>query len=240
MASIAAKQRALERSRAYREGTEQNKTAWQANPSEKPSDTSENMQTHHPEISNSEPSKPDSKIKMVAFCRVFSGELKPEQKLYILDHNHKPGTVPKKSIVLNENQILLLQGKDIRPLKSASTGVICGIIGLDELIYQSATLSTTPFCTSFSPPLSASAIPILQVVVEPENFSDWEQFKIGLKLLAQADPCCEVKIMKNGDHTIVASGEVHLERCIYDLTTRFTENIGLMSDKKWLNVLLVK
>ena len=151
--------------------------------------------------------------------------------MYVLDHKHKPGQTPEKSITIGKNQIILLQGKDLRPLQSASTGVICGILGLDNDIYQSATLSTTPHCSSFSPPLSASAIPILQVVVEPENFSDWEKFKSGLKLLAQADPCCEVKIMKNGDHTIVASGEVHLERCIYDLTTRFTDGCKIKHSK---------
>ena len=43
----------------------------------------------------------------------------------------------------------------------------------------------------------------------------------GLKLLNQADPCVEVFVQKNGAHVIIAAGEVHLQKCLDDLTQRW-------------------
>ena len=42
----------------------------------------------------------------------------------------------------------------------------------------------------------------------------------GLRLLNQADHCVEVLVQETGEHVIVAAGEVHLRRCIEDLTDR--------------------
>lgn len=43
----------------------------------------------------------------------------------------------------------------------------------------------------------------------------------GLRLLNQADPCVEVLVQETGEHVIVAAGEVHLQRCLEDLTDWF-------------------
>ncbi len=37
-------------------------------------------------------------------------------------------------------------------------------------------------------------------------------------MLNQSDPCVEVKIQETGEHIIVTTGEVHLQRCVNDLT----------------------
>ena len=42
----------------------------------------------------------------------------------------------------------------------------------------------------------------------------------GLRLLNQSDPCVEIMIQENGEHVIMAAGEVHLQKCLDDLTQR--------------------
>ena len=45
----------------------------------------------------------------------------------------------------------------------------------------------------------------------------------GLKLLNQADPGVETYVQESGEHVIVASGEMHLERCLKDLREIFAK-----------------
>jgi ribosome assembly protein 1 len=56
------------------------------------------------------------------------------------------------------------------------------------------------------------------VALEPQNPSEMPKLVEALKMLNQADPCVEVKIQETGEHVIVTTGEVHLQRCIDDLT----------------------
>ena len=42
----------------------------------------------------------------------------------------------------------------------------------------------------------------------------------GLRLLNQADACVQVLVQETGEHVIVAAGEIHLQKCLEDLTTR--------------------
>ena len=44
-----------------------------------------------------------------------------------------------------------------------------------------------------------------------------------MKLLNQADPGVETYVQESGEHVIVASGEMHLERCLKDLREIFAK-----------------
>jgi len=45
----------------------------------------------------------------------------------------------------------------------------------------------------------------------------------GLKLLNQADPSVEISVHETGEHILAAAGELHLERCIKDLTETYAK-----------------
>ncbi|KAG0100019.1 Cytoplasmic GTPase/eEF2-like protein (ribosomal biogenesis), partial [Podila epicladia] len=63
--------------------------------------------------------------------------------------------------------------------------------------------------------------PIVRVALEPENPSQMAQLVRGLQLLNQADPSVQVLTQETGEHVILTSGEVHLQRCMADLRERF-------------------
>ena len=63
--------------------------------------------------------------------------------------------------------------------------------------------------------------PLVRVAVEPKHQGDMAALKMGLRLLNQADPCVEVVVAESGELHLVALGELHLERCLDDLRTRF-------------------
>lgn len=93
-------------------------------------------------------------------------------------------------------------------------------------------------CPAFTD-LLATASPIVRVALEPKRTGrrvlllvlfcksmwgaagDMPQLVRGLKLLYQADPCVEVYVQETGEHVLVAAGEVHLQRCLLDLTNMY-------------------
>jgi ribosome assembly protein 1 len=102
-------------------------------------------------------------------------------------------------------------GKELEVLEEGRAGNIIGIGGLEKHILKSATISSTIFCPTFID-LHISTIPILRVALEPQNPSEMPKLVEALKMLNQADPCVEVKIQETGEHVIVTTGEVHLQR----------------------------
>lgn len=113
-------------------------------------------------------------------------------------------------------------GRELEELDEAPAGCIIGIGGLQQHVLKTATLSTTIWCPSFCE-LSLMATPILRVAVEPYNALDLPRLVKGLKLLNQSDACVQVIVQENGEHVLLTLGEVHLERCVADLETRYAK-----------------
>lgn len=113
-------------------------------------------------------------------------------------------------------------GKELDELDEVPAGNIVGIRGLQQHVLKTATLSSTPFCPSFCD-LTMMATPIFRVAVEPKNPADMKRLIKGLKLLNQADACVQILVQENGEHVLVTLGEVHLERCIYDLENQYAK-----------------
>lgn len=127
-----------------------------------------------------------------------------------------------KSVYISEvtiDSLYLLMGRELEELDEIPAGNICGIGGLQQVM-KTATLSTDIYCPSFCE-LSIMATPILRVAVEPQNALDLPRLLKGLRLLNQADACVQVIVQENGEHVLLTLGEVHLERCIADLESRY-------------------
>lgn len=166
----------------------------------------------------------------IAFARVYSGTLKKGSKIFALNPKHDPSTIinlddPTKSPHITEvtiDNVYLLMGKELEELDEVPAGNICGIRGLQQHVLKTATLSNNVFCPSFCD-LILMATPIFRVAVEPKNPSEMPKLVKGLKLLNQADACVQVIVQENGEHVLVTLGEVHLERCIYDLENQYSK-----------------
>lgn len=66
-----------------------------------------------------------------------------------------------------------------------------GIAGLNGHVLKSVTLASSEQCPSLAG-MSFDGKPIVRVVLDTEKISDLPQLKQGMKLLHQADPCCDV------------------------------------------------
>ena len=164
----------------------------------------------------------------IAFARVFSGCVRKGDKVFVLGPKHNPNKIEEsngdyKQLSLNRHiteceikDLYLLMGKELESVEEVRAGNILGIGGLEQHIIKSATISSDIFCPPFID-LHLSTVPILRVALEPQNPTEMPKLVEALKMLNQSDPCVEVKIQETGEHIIVTTGEVHLQRCISDL-----------------------
>ncbi|XP_045216272.2 elongation factor-like GTPase 1 isoform X2 [Mercenaria mercenaria] len=186
----------------------------------------------------------DTDQVFVAFARVFSGCVRKGQKLYVLGPKHDPAKALQKLsdgcsgmsaaqrledlarddhvTVVTVTDLYLFMGRELEALDCVPAGNVLGIGGLEDHILKSGTLSSTVACPSFTD-LYFDASPILRVALEPIQAGDMPKLVKGLKLLNQADPCVQVLVQETGEHVIITAGEVHLRRCIDDLTERYAK-----------------
>ena len=181
---------------------------------------------------------------IVAFTRVFTGTLYKGQSLYFLHPRYDPKnvilldydylkfpdvklsqTLPPHVSLFRILQLYILMGGELIEVDSVPAGNICGVSGFDNNLMRNGTLSNTLSCIPFSP-LSFDIAPILRVALEPVRISELDGLIKGIKLLAQADPCVQVGIEDSGENVIYCAGEVHLKKCIYDLTKLFAVGIN--------------
>jgi len=128
--------------------------------------------------------------------------------------------VTKHMSLFEVGDLYLMMGRELENLEEVPTGNIVAINGLRRLVLKSATLSSSLACPAFTP-MPFEARPIVRVAIEPKQPSELPSLVRGLKLLNQADPCVRVLIQETGEYVIVTAGEVHLQRCLDDLRSRY-------------------
>ncbi|CAB4024121.1 Elongation factor Tu GTP-binding domain-containing 1, partial [Paramuricea clavata] len=116
--------------------------------------------------------------------------------------------------------LYLLMGRELESLTRVPAGNVVGIGGLENYILKSATISSTLACPPFTA-LPYDVRPIVRVAVEPLHPGNMSALHRGMCLLNQADPIVEVLVQETGEHVLVGTGEVHIQRCIDDLKKRY-------------------
>ncbi|KAJ1608293.1 elongation factor-like protein [Cryptosporidium canis] len=171
----------------------------------------------------------------VGISRVFWGEIKTGDVLYVSDHHNS------KVVVVS---LFYLLGSDLIPVERVRNGhifAVCireiddessvqhtdGIIGRISSLDRTLTLSTYPnfpaFNSLYKSDTNSSLSSIIKVSIEPKNIQDLPLMLRGLELLSRSDPCIEIDTSDTGEYIIGCHGEVHLERCISDLQFVFAQ-----------------
>lgn len=200
-------------------------------------DSSNQLPDIETNVSTQDTTKSQVNEVFIAFARIFSGTVKPGDKVYVLGPKYDPSNAPEsvdESVTLKDlpssehvtittvKRIFLLMGRELECVNEASAGSVVGLSDLEHHILKSATLSNSLYCPPFID-LHVAAQPILRVAIEPQNPTDMPHLVQGLKLLNQSDPNVVVKMQETGEHVIITTGEVHLEKCIHDLQNLFAK-----------------
>ena len=179
-------------------------------------------------------------VAFLAFARVYSGSLEAGQEVLVLGPKYDPvtsaaaleaGELPAGCHATRATigNLYLLLGRDLEPVDRVPAGNVVGISGLSSSVLKSATLSSSPWCPAFLPVVQCS-VPILRVALEPALSSDLARLESGLQLLNQADAHVEVIVSEAGELLLATAGEVHLQRCLKDLTEDYAKCEITVSD----------
>jgi ribosome assembly protein 1 len=178
------------------------------------------------------PLQPDEEV-FLAIGRVFSGVLTRDSTLHVIGHKYDPfaakaspdslHTTSKVVQVLGGGDKIgcyVLLGPSVTPAESVPAGNLVGIVGLQDYILKTATVSSLPNCF----PLKAITFqtkPMLKVAVEPLSHRELRNLEHGLQCLYQFDPVVEIQLEDNGQWTMTCLGELHLDQCVKALTEKF-------------------
>lgn len=168
------------------------------------------------------------KGRFIAFGRVFSGTVKSGQEVIILGPDFEMGK--KRDIYKKKVQrVNLMMGRYVEALADCPAGNICGLVGVDQFILKSGTVTSSPTMHPFKT-MKFSVSAVVRVSVSPKNAQDLPKLVEGLKRLSKSDPLVQCSHSKTGEHIIAGAGELHLEICLKDLREQYLKgaeiNVG--------------
>ena len=126
--------------------------------------------------------------------------------------------IPKNSIGL-----YLMLGPSILSIDEVYAGNIVGIIGLNQYILKTATLSSIYHVYPIKA-MTFQTKPMLKVAIETKSHLNLKKIEYGIQQLYQYDPVVEIGCDEStGQLTITCLGELHLEQCLKALIERFAK-----------------
>jgi len=159
------------------------------------------------------------KGRFYAFGRVFSGTVATGQEVRILGQDYMPGT--KKDLHVKKIQrTVLMMGRYIEQLADCPAGNIIGLVGVDQYLVKSGTITTSEEAHQFVT-MKYSVSPVVRCAVDITNAADLPKLMNGLKQLSKSDPLVQCFTAPTGEHIIAGAGELHMEVCIKDLRDDF-------------------
>jgi len=155
-------------------------------------------------------------VKFMAFARVFTGEIKKGNDYYVIGPKHDSKKNKYDIVQIKFNNLYYFMGQFLIIDNLIPAGNIFSIGNLDNNIFKTGTISSSFDCPSIIP-LNMNKNSNIKVSITTENLKELPILIEGLKKLDRCDPAVEYYLQSNGEHILVTSGEVHLERCIKDL-----------------------
>ncbi|CAO1619539.1 unnamed protein product [Sympodiomycopsis kandeliae] len=155
------------------------------------------------------------KGRFYAFGRIFSGTVSSGPKVRIQGPNYTPGK-KEDLFVKSIQRTVLMMGRYIEPIEDCPAGNIIGLVGVDQFLLKSGTLTTSETAHNMRV-MKFSVSPVVQVAVEVKNANDLPKLVEGLKRLTKSDPCVQAWIGETGEHIVAGAGELHLEIVLKDL-----------------------
>jgi len=161
-------------------------------------------------------------VVFIGMGRIYCGTLKNSDIINIFDDNMNLTRV-------NGYKLFHFMGKYLEPLSCIPSGNIFGIGGIHDQTNKKNCFVTNNEL-NIAPTLhniSNMSYPIVRVSIDPTSYKNMKRLELGLKLLNKIDTGIEVILQSNGEYILCASGELHLQRCIRDLTDTFAKDIEL-------------
>ena len=94
-----------------------------------------------------------------------------------------------------------MMGKHADPIDDVPCGNICGLVGVDQYLVKTGTISTYALAHNLKV-MKFSVSPVVRVAVSCVNPSDLHKLVVGVKRLAKSDPMVQCSTEESGEHII--------------------------------------
>ena len=158
----------------------------------------------------------------------FQEKLPLDKRVRIMGPNYKPG---KKEDFYEKaiQRTVLMMGRTVEHIPDVPCGNTVGLVGVDQYLMKTGTLSDHEDAHTIRN-MKYSVSPVVRVAVKPKNAADLPKLVEGLKKLSKSDPLVQCITEETGEHIIAGCGELHVEICLHDLQTEFTNIEIIKSD----------
>eukprot|EP00004_Rigifila_ramosa_P025665 TRINITY_DN773_c0_g1_i12.p1 TRINITY_DN773_c0_g1~~TRINITY_DN773_c0_g1_i12.p1 ORF type:complete len:694 (-),score=189.37 TRINITY_DN773_c0_g1_i12:579-2630(-) len=155
--------------------------------------------------------QPGSRSRFVAFGRVFSGTVRAGTVVQVI------GAHGERHSGVRIRAVLLMMGAGAESLESCPAGNVVGLVGVDECLRRSGTLTTVGDGGAIRV-LSFRVSPVVRVAVRPVHAGDAGKVAEALRRLGKSDPLVEVVAdTETGELVVCGAGELHLEVVLKEL-----------------------
>ncbi|MGD0643348.1 MAG: GTP-binding protein [Candidatus Bathyarchaeia archaeon] len=165
----------------------------------------------------------DSNNSYVATGRLFSGKVKKDDRLYLVD------ALAETTV----NQVSIDMGSLREEVSWVSTGNLASLT-LTGVVKAGETLVDMEHKTGMVPfeGISYVSEPVVTLAIEPKNPQDIPVLLEGLEKLAGEDPNLKVMVdRETGEYLLSGMGELHLEVAINQLKSAYSLEVGVSSPR---------
>eukprot|EP00457_Paulinella_chromatophora_P001177 gb/GEZN01001179.1/.p1 GENE.gb/GEZN01001179.1/~~gb/GEZN01001179.1/.p1 ORF type:complete len:897 (+),score=182.94 gb/GEZN01001179.1/:117-2807(+) len=162
------------------------------------------------------------KSRFFAFGRVFSGTIKTGQRVRVQRPGYAPGEEKSSCLsVCSVQGAVLMMGPFTEQVGVFPAGTLVGIVGLDQHLLKSGTISDHPNAHNIAD-LQLAVAPIVRVAIKTTRAADRGKLKAALLRLAKSDPLVLTYVdASSGENIVAGAGELHLSVCLQDLQSDF-------------------
>eukprot|EP01129_Flabellula_baltica_P005617 TRINITY_DN203_c2_g1_i2.p1 TRINITY_DN203_c2_g1~~TRINITY_DN203_c2_g1_i2.p1 ORF type:complete len:720 (+),score=170.07 TRINITY_DN203_c2_g1_i2:263-2422(+) len=165
----------------------------------------------------------DDLKRFYAFGRLFSGTLRMGDNVRILGPNFTQGE-SNDEYFKKVNRLVLMMGRYIENEESVTCGNTLAILGLDDVLKKTGTVTTSSSACSIKP-MKFSVSPVVRRTIIPLDSSKIPQYKLALARLNSSYPDLVV-ITKENEYIIAGAGELQLEVALNDLSELLPEGLN--------------
>lgn len=165
--------------------------------------------------------------RFLAFGRVFSGTIRPNEPVRILGPNYDLNTgkdIYRKSIT----KVLVMVGSQGKEVDDVPCGNNVALVGVDNYLVHAGTITSLSDAQGFKM-MKYTVSPVVRVAVDVKSSHDLPKLIESLRRLQKADNMVQCLREETGEHIIAAAGELHLEVCLKQLE-EFTQSPLKVSD----------
>lgn len=154
-----------------------------------------------------------------AFGRLYSGTIKPGDKVTIIGQNYEYGTDKDVHFGKSVQKVVKMVASKTYNLESASAGQIIALTGIDQYLLKSGTVTTNTDLKTLYPVKTVKFVvsPVVRCAVKAKNPAEIPKLVEGMKRLSKSDPIVECITSETSENIIACVGILHLEITLNDL-----------------------